>query len=235
MENNFDVKEYIGKLPKPVQDFVLDGEWETRTLQIAQKYNLSQTQADDLADEVLFILIGIKTPELFKKTLVEDLGLSEIVTEQVESEIDERVFDYGLKIVEKKDKPQTQDMKPNESTKDNTDKAGLLSTVSDNLQMVNKKVNQVSVPVYTYGGVQDKKPDINSEPVQRPVPVPRFNASSEEETTPSIKPFQPIKKVETLNIIEAKLNKPASSLSEENKQEMPTTKYTVDPYREPLE
>jgi len=79
-----------------------------------------------------------------------------------------------------------------------------------------------------------KPKDVVAEVVQQPIAVPRFNASAPEPET--IEPTKEIPKVQNntnptpFNTLKEKVPIPAT----EKLEEKPTPKYTVDPYREPI-
>lgn len=227
-ENN--INEYISKLPKAVHDIVFEGVWEERTLEIAKKYSLSDAQADYLANDTLLVLIGIDQPEKFLETITKDLSISKLLAEQIVDDLENRVFEYALKIIEEKDTlkntyPQTQSRVP--------------EIKPDNLPAI--EVGEVAKP-YTpeYKPSSALKP---IEPVQKPYSVPRFGMSQVEP------------KVQVINMNQSKPQSPdammASKLgsvtvnmgndfmqkngaSETEPPKMPTTKYGSDPYREPI-
>ena len=94
--------EYVQNLPKPVQDFIFNSAWESRTSEIAQKYSLNETQTDDLINNVLFVLIGLEKPEDFLETIIAELSISRLLGEQIMEDLEVRVFEYAVKSMEKK-------------------------------------------------------------------------------------------------------------------------------------
>lgn len=96
--------EYVKNLPQPVQDLVFDGTWEDRTAEIAKKYSLTDTQTDALTNNVLFVLIGLDTPDTFLGSMVSELSVSKLLADQIVKDLENRVFDYALKFVENKEK-----------------------------------------------------------------------------------------------------------------------------------
>jgi hypothetical protein len=108
MDTNNQIPEYLKTLPQKVQDFVLNGVWEERSLEIAKKYSLNAEQADMLADEVLYILIGLELPERLQDSLVAELSISKLLATQIENDLETRVFQYALNAIEanKESKPE---------------------------------------------------------------------------------------------------------------------------------
>jgi hypothetical protein len=94
--------EYFQKLPKHIRDFIFDGEWEGRTKEVAGKYSLNEKQSEDLADNVLMVLMGIDEPDVFYKSITSDLSVSNIIAEQIMDDLEKRVFEYALKEIEPK-------------------------------------------------------------------------------------------------------------------------------------
>jgi len=95
--------DYVKNLPKAVQDLIFDGVWEERTAEIAKKYSLSDTQADSLINTVLLVMIGLEDPDTFLETIIADLGISRLLAEQINEDLETRVFEYALRTVEKKE------------------------------------------------------------------------------------------------------------------------------------
>jgi hypothetical protein len=91
--------DYVQKLPKKIRDFIFDGEWESRTEEIAIKYSLNENQTDILINQVLFIIIGLEKPEDFDASLETELGVSELLTEQIMKDLDARVFQYAFDFI----------------------------------------------------------------------------------------------------------------------------------------
>src|SRR3989338_1688659 len=98
------IPEYVQKLPQAVQDFVYDGAWEVRTNEIARKYSLVAGQTDALANTVVLVLIGLESPDTFLDTLVTDLEISRLLGEQIMADLEKRVFEYALGVIENKEK-----------------------------------------------------------------------------------------------------------------------------------
>ncbi len=73
-----------------------------RVREIARKYSLTPDQIDKLENKVLSSLLGLETPEDFLGSLINDLNLSDVLAEQIMSDLDTRVFDYALKTIEKR-------------------------------------------------------------------------------------------------------------------------------------
>lgn len=266
-------QEHMKKLPQAVQDFVYEGEWEVRTNEIAKKYSLSPTQTDTLSNVVVLVLIGLESPGTFLETLVTDLSVSRLLAEQIVTDLEKRVFEYAIKEIEGKQQKtisttQTQ-VTPSQPKTENLSKTTFDVSFpkpvikSTNLPMVEKGEVVHNNPL-PKPNVQEQKPipsagapvqisPVTSEPVQRPIPVPRFTAAdsnpSEQKISTEI-PIEnkPIEKVISPKIaitpqsmMSNKLNsvvKSTSAPQPENPQgqapQKPPQTYTVDPYREPI-
>src|SRR3989344_2227057 len=103
-KNQNEIPEYVKNLPQAVQDFVYDGVWEERVVEIGKKYSLSDTQIDILANNTLFVLIGLDTPDIFTNLMTSELGISKLLAGQIIEELETRVFEYALGIIESKEK-----------------------------------------------------------------------------------------------------------------------------------
>lgn len=224
-----DMPEYVRNLPKPVQDLVFDGVWEERTSEIAKKYSLNETQTESLTNNVLLVLIGLLNPDNFSETTMSELGISKLLTDQLIEDLETRVFDYSIKIIDE------QENKLSESKKNFGQPTGdTLELRPEIMPMVEpgEKIRVRPVPV----GFSDTTPKPVPKPqtpapelVQRPVSVPRYTAAPLEEdeesvsqkNTPVVKPVNP--------------QAPAAPAKTPEPVPEPVKRYTVDPYREPIE
>ena len=256
-------QEQMKKLPQNVQDFVLNGAWEERTGEIAQKYSLNPIQTDALANTVVLVLVGLELPDTFLDTIIADVGISRLLAEQIMNDLETRVFEYaisqiGSKSKTEKAKPVVTEAKPEDmqvkpatmEIKKEEVKNTMPEILPNNLPMVEKgeavKVNHVqkivpppapqNIPKPQSQNSETKKPEINippttkpAEPVQRPIPVPRFTAAPiEEEKETVAKPVAPPVVAPTQP--QSVPQKPPETKPTEPIQK----KYVVDPYREPL-
>src|SRR3984885_16006631 len=103
-------QEQMKKLPQNVQDFVLNGAWEERTGEIAQKYSLNPIQTDALANTVVLVLVGLELPDTFLDTIIADVGISRLLAEQIMNDLETRVFEYAISQIGSKSK--TEKAKP---------------------------------------------------------------------------------------------------------------------------
>lgn len=221
------LNKYIQNLPKPVQDVVFDGIWEQRTVEIGKKYSLTDIQIEDLSNIVILILVGVQKPEEFLDVVMSDLGISRLLAEQIVEELENRVFEYALKEVESKK------VKSEEKTQTTT---RVPEVKPDNLPAI-----EIGEVAHDYTPEKQKtSPVQTTEIVQKPYGVPRFGMSQ-------IKP-----KVEVINMnqnrpatpqgmMESKMSNVTVNMGENfvkkesaEPPKMPTTKYTVDPYRESI-
>ena len=254
----------LKNLPKAVQDFIYDGAWENRTSEIAKKYSLNTEQTDTLIDTTLYVLIGLERPETFLETIIIDLGISRLLAEQVATELDNRVFDYAIKQIEntisKEKAPNAAQIKKPENSPVKT--TPVPETRPNNLPMVEKGEvahnNPIPKPRYiptseykpvsvfqnnkTENTIVNKPeitPEIKQEPVQQPIPVPRFTAvPMEKDDAPETfvakpKEIPPLPSAPIQNMMDQKLKTVTVGIKEEAKPKSPE-KYTSDPYREPL-
>lgn len=219
---------YIESLKNEVVDSVLDPVWIERVGEISKKYSLSEDQSKMLSQNVFFALVGLQNPEQLEENVSRDLGISKIIAEQILLDVENRIFNY----LSKQTSPKTE-------TKITTTKAPEIS--------LEKPITQISQEsllgsVGTKGGsyVQSEVPNystnrvvLEKEPVQSPIPTPKFKAvpmsdiESGQDFIPNLAP-----KPNAGGIMETKLNSVPKPIEEVKK--IPTEKYDVDPYREPL-
>lgn len=219
--------EQVKNLPQTNRDVVFDGVWQERTGEIAKKYSLNETQTDSLINNVLYVLIDLIKPDNFLETIITDLGISRLLAEQIMEDLEIRVFEYAFKTI------QNQDKKGGSSEK----------TVEDDLPEIRpeitpmiepeEKVRVRPVPVGFSGATpkpvsipQSSTPvprESTPELVQRPISVPRYTGvAMEEEKRSSQEPVASGKE----DTGQVKTPEPVPE---------PVKRYTVDPYREPIE
>jgi hypothetical protein len=246
LEIQNDIPEYIKNLPKTVQDVVLDGVWQDRTSEVAKKYSLNDKQTNDLINKTLFVLIGLDSADTFETSIVDELHISRLLSEQIVSELDARVFDYALNQVENKTK-----------TKSATDFPDI---APKNLPMVevgevahDVPRETVSVPKYVPTAFIPPTPPIQLTP--KPQPYQPITQKSEVIIKPApISPIEPVKIVPTPDfepvqstfvpkpdptpaitpIIQTPVapvitQKPVTETPSQTAQEKPPQKYAVDP------
>lgn len=220
-ENN--INEYIKNLPEAVQDIVFDYVWEERTVEIGKKYGLKDDQVDQLANIVVLVLIGIEKPETFLQTVMADLGISNLLAEQILTDLENRVFDYALKEIES-------------SNQQRPATAKVLEVKPDNL------------PAIEIGEVAHDTP-----PGPRVTPLEQKPLTSVQKPTYGVPKFGMGQVEPKVQVINMNQNKPVSPTVPESKPQgnvlnvppemqkkmgetpkMPTTKYDSDPYREPI-
>ncbi len=226
MESTNDTTKYVESLPQNIKDVIFNPNIESRIKEISTKYSLNTEQADSLVNLVTLVLAGVESPETLLEDIISDLSVSEIVAEQIMSDLDGRVFEYALKEasntagVQKKTVAQETDNNLPEIRPEN------LPTVEES-----KPIPTVSAPVPSYA---PKQKVIVDEPIQTPLSVPRFKAVPLEEGEigenfiPSIAP-----KPNGQGIMDNKLNSVTKGATD-TEQNPSTKKYAVDPYREPL-
>ncbi|MEQ1500089.1 MAG: hypothetical protein ABL917_01800 [Parcubacteria group bacterium] len=261
LENNiFNIIENI----KKNQNSKLDNNSKIKVGDIAKKYSLSEVQKEKLLEIINSNIEQTKNSSIFLNTIVSDLGISNLLAEQIIEDLDKRIFEYAINMTQEKKNNKIPEVRP------------------QNLPAVEKVIEKVvptpqptpqkvSTPVYTptykpvstvkneevkptsispspetptkkeedwladltekpfigkdFGGSKITYKTNSEEIVQKPTTVPRFSLDQVKE---AVVPKQ--------NIAENKLNIPTSSTIQPPTphQEIPK-KYSVDPYREPIE
>ncbi len=101
-ESTQEIKEYIDKLPKPLQQAVLGQDWHKRLAEISQKYSLHLDQISSLEYEVLFVMIGMEPETDLVSNIQTELAVSKILAEQLAGDINVRIFQFIMKSLEEK-------------------------------------------------------------------------------------------------------------------------------------
>ena len=227
-QKNIDI--YVDSLTLNAKRAISDSNIESRVVEIATKYSLSSEQKDSLLSIVTLVMAGVDTPEELEQNIKLDLSVSDIVAEQIVLDLENRVFEYALNTFAGEKESLSSE------TSDNADD-NLPEIRPDNLPMV--ETNQLRSPVSASVPNYTPRPKvvIDDEPVQSPISVPRFKAVPLEEEEigigqnfiPNIPP-----KPSASGIMDAKLNTVTGSTGETKPPQPAPQKYTVDPYREPI-
>ena len=98
--NDETINKIMSTLPEPVRKLISDGVWEERAKEVCKKYSLEDSKTESLLNNVLLVLIGVDKPEDFLNNIIGDLGISRLLAEQIQEDLENRVFDYALKQVE---------------------------------------------------------------------------------------------------------------------------------------
>lgn len=220
------IDEYIENLPQKIRDLISDDVWETRVSEIAKKYSLNEEQTEDLVNAVLFILTGLESPESFLDLIITDLNISRLLAEQIQTDLEKRVFEYALKKIEEESE-ETKDLAVEKENDIPEIRPEITPMVEEgegvNILTPKKEASTLIIEKPETKVVPEQKmptPEHNDseQTIQRPVSVPRYTAVPLEE--------EKMNEVELTNKTETvKTPEPVT----------PATKsYSVDPYREPL-
>lgn len=96
---NKEIQDYLKGLPDSVINAIVDKTWSKRTNEIALKYSLTEEQTNTLRNLVLFVIIGVESPKTLQKSIEVELGISNLLSEQLMKDIDNRVFQYIYNLI----------------------------------------------------------------------------------------------------------------------------------------
>lgn len=235
---------------------------KNKVIEISKKYNLSQSQTDKLLNILTPIIVAQKKPDGLMNTIVNNLSISRLLAEQIMNDLEKRIFESFGKGGQNRDRVISEPViqkqqpleaergrmtapppanlpmiEPGEVVQDNTQKP-----VSNNLVNTKPIQNRESSPLPEREAQNENKiqfktntppqpPPIKSVAnAQTPFSVPRFNAVPVVERAPEPTP-QPIS---PQNVMEQKLSGVSVNIPKKP-EDKPVHKYTVDPYREPIE
>jgi hypothetical protein len=159
------IEEYIKKLPKEVQDFIAGNEWENRVNEISKKYALDAKQSEALSNNTMLLLVGLSDPENLTKNIEEDLGISGLLSEQIFEDLEKRVFDYALKILEKKPEIKKQTSAP------------IVSKIPE--------IRPENLPAQT------TKPPVAQKPTENKISIPKYAPVSTPVNSPAVSTYKP--------------------------------------------
>ena len=232
MDETKDIKEYLTKLPTYVREVIASTDWYSRVNEIGEKYSLNLEQIKNLEYEILFVLIGMEADTDFKENIKKQLKISELLVDQINGEVDNRIFFYILDLIQKKEgliqKPRVVPRPALDSKNDLVEKPSTTPVVEqDSLRGMVPEIR----PTTNLPMVEAEMPraGLGISSSHKPVSIPRY-----------IAPSNPLVN-QPKNIIDNKLNNvvkgassetpPASAQSTSEARQ----KYTIDPYREPME
>lgn len=227
MENEERIlKEAYRKVSDDVKHIITSSEWLRRIKEIGQKYSLTEAQIDALGYEVLFTFLNIQSADLLNETVEEELEVSSILAEQIVGEIEERIFAWAMKKLEQK----------NHAESENT-----LDVPPPNLpgEVVGEEIVESEKAGSVPTGSSYEPPILAREDVQQffATPTPTTPVESTETKFESVPVQTNTSSVASTNqkpsFIAQKLTQPTQSV--QNPPAEAPKKYTVDPYREPLE
>lgn len=172
--NEENINKYISTLPKSLQNFLSSNILDERVLEIAKKYSLNAEQSESLLNIVFLMIVGVTKTDNMTELVISDLNTSRLLAEQIVQDLENRVFDYALKQIEKDSQTST------ESNEKIMSSSTQLEIKPNNLPVVEVneplKVNPVPKPVF-----QNEALD------KQVIGVPRYTESPR--TTPIINPI----------------------------------------------
>ncbi len=86
------IAEYYAKLPPEAQEIFSSLKWMEVLKNIGVKYNLNDSQIEDLSVETTLVLLGIVHSEGYEKDMVKQLGLPLSVVDKMLAEINEQIL-----------------------------------------------------------------------------------------------------------------------------------------------
>lgn len=251
-----ELQQYIDNLIPVVKTAVLSPEWRKRVGEIGQKFSLHLDQISSLEYEVFFVLIGMEPEEDLVGNIQRELNISNILATQVAEEVNTRVFQYILKLmqaqipVESKEgirnTPSSRAELATGQVKNDTENVIKPTPLLSEIETMAGEPNNGTLNTKYDGGLETAH---HSKEVEPPVNLPgvmeedrskRYDVRDTSNTNTST--IQNITATESTikhspSFIDTKLNSIVSSKQESVVQEeSPIAKgYVSDPYREPIE
>lgn len=219
------LKESLKDLPSHIREVIIHTPWQEKVDELALKYSLTEEQKSALFTEVLLVLTATTSEENLLENIKNEVGVSNILAEQLTEEIGDRIFSWVQKIYTEKEKMASESTflentldipPPNLPSEDLAEEAPVLWTKQEPLAQLQETTHtileeQVTPPTppqhqETYSFKADITPKPEPDTVITP-PTPRTS------------------------FIENKLSQPVKPAS----PVAPPQSYVSDPYREPLE
>ena len=225
------IKEYIDKLPPNFRKEVVSFGWQTKINEIGQKYSLKEDEQNMLFYETMFVMIGMEPEEEFANNIEKEVGISNLLANQLKTEIEERIF----KPLAKKLSPQTEKMNV-EETQD-IDRIFINLNDQNSTANINLPKNlPTSEPNDSWFEELVKKPkyetnqDDNETGTKQSKPIENTN-QNQIKAEPLMPEVQKPKLNNFGNFIDHKLNQNIKTEPEPQKTYIKNN----DPYREPIE
>jgi len=212
-----EIKTSFHTLPSHIRDAIVRVDWVTKIEELALKYSLNDAQKNGLITEVLLVLTAITPEEELAENIKNELEVSSILAEQITEEIGERIFSWIQKLYTPKENDILKQPVPHTET------------------------NTLDIPPINLPGevIEESTPDtlISTEYAQD-------TAHSSMTNRPEEQPYIPLKNQDDRpttqlqdtprrqSFISNKLNQPTNQTT--SNQDI-AKKYTIDPYREPIE
>jgi len=179
------------RLTESEKNLINDKKWEEKTKEIALKYSLNETQTSILINKILSLFVNLETQDKFLESMILELAISRVLATQIMEDLGKRVFNLPVKgIYEKTKAPLSQvlEKKPLESTP--------ATETSDSIEIRPKIVPMVEKGEVAHNNTIIEEKDLANlipikeiapEPIQAPVPVPKFTAVPLEEESDDTK------------------------------------------------
>src|SRR3989344_2586937 len=87
-----DLSAVISQLPAPIRAFFVSGKVEIVAKNLMQKYQLHIDQGAITEREIILLLLGLKSPDEFTKTLVEEAKLDQQTVNGITRDVNEQIF-----------------------------------------------------------------------------------------------------------------------------------------------
>jgi hypothetical protein len=94
------LEEEIKKLPQEVQYAIDSFDWSTVSQEIGKEYLLDNSEINDFQTETAIALLGLTTPEIYRKNIEDNVGTSKEEAEQIATEAEEKIFNPIANIIE---------------------------------------------------------------------------------------------------------------------------------------
>lgn len=213
-------------MPSHIREVISRTPWQKKLEEISIKYSLTPEQSQTLLVEVILVLVAIVPEEELVENIKNELGVSDVLANQLTTEINERVFMWlGKLFIEKEQQHNTSQTQFIKATQNNA-----LDIPPPNLP---GEVLEEDTLTQQPSRLNPHQTEHETPSPYTPKPAPEKDSFSFKIT--SEQPTNPVNQ-QTSNqkpsFISHKLSQPTSSTS--LNQDTPKT-YTIDPYREPIE
>ena len=86
------LQERFQMLPETIRDAILKSGWEQKVRNIVSRNNLRIGEGSIIERETLLVMLGLKHPNEYTKSLMEEAGISLELSQSITEEVDQEVF-----------------------------------------------------------------------------------------------------------------------------------------------
>lgn len=211
------IKTQLDSAPQEIRELLASGVWEKSVTNIAKANHLSEDQATELQNEVLFVLLGMDLASNFAKNVQDNVKVPSLLSGGIALDIDHEIFAQVKDLLPTEIEPETPlTAVPNDARESKTLSEEILGAAVHK-EVVTKADLQTPELEMAHDEIATTQPTYTPSPPETPIP----------------KPVEPTQTIPQNTVLEQKV---AENLALENTpNKILVDQYKGnDPYREPI-